>query len=247
MKIYVINGNTNIAVSSAIGKAALEAAFAGTEIKMITPAKGPATVEGYLDGQISALAVCEEVAKYHHDADAFVIACFSDPGLYAARDITTKPIVGIAEASMVTAVQLGHQFSLLTPLRRLKPVLNGLVKQYGFSDRLASIETVDFSVGELSESKNAHCEAFLAAGYEAVHHHGAEVLILAGAVLVGMEKTLSSQLNVPVLDPVKSAVAQAQALVKQRLFTSHIGGFSQPNQKKCVDCPDGLQRYYSSE
>ncbi len=247
MKIYVINGNTNLAVSQEIDKAAQEAAFNGTEIRMITPEKGPATVEGYLDGQISALAVCEEIAKYHQEADAFVIACFSDPGLNAARDITTKPIVGIAEASMVTAVQLGHQFSLLTPLTRLKPVLRRLVFHYGFMDHLASIETVEFSVGELTINKAMREHAFFTAGDEAIRKQGAEVLILAGAVLVGLEKTLSKKLNVPVLDPVKSAVAQAQVLVKQNLFTSHIGGFSMPNPKDCINCPKSLNLLYKPD
>ncbi len=244
MKIFVINGNTNTAVSKEIEKAALKTVFPGTDIMMITPAKGPSTVEGYLDGQISASAVCEEVANYELEADAFVIACFSDPGLYAARDITSKPVVGIAESSMLTAVQLGHLFSLLTPLRRLKPLLKGLVTHYGFNQRLASVGSVEISVGELAKSVEVHEEAFLAAGYEAVHDHGAEVLILAGAVLVGMEKRLSNHLNVPVLDPVKTAVAQAQALVKQGLSTSHSGGFSKPDQKLCIDCPDGLKHLY---
>jgi len=247
MKIYVINGNTNLAVSEGIKKSAQEAAFPGTEITMITPRMGPSTVEGYLDGQVSAVAVCDEVARYHRDADAFVIACFSDPGLFASRDLTQKPILGIAEASMVTAVQLGHQFSLLTPLRKFKPILRGLVNQYGFLDRLASIRTIDFSVTEVAASKTRNEQAFLEAGHQAVYEDFAEVLIMAGAVMVGMEKVLSQKLNVPVLDPVKAAVSQAQALVNQGLMTSHAGGFCHPLPKACLDCPEGLKPFYEGK
>jgi len=225
MKIYVINGNTNVSVSQAIEVSANEAAFPGTEITMITPKMGPSTVEGYLDGQVSAVAVCDEVARYRHDADAFVIACFSDPGLYASRDLTQKPILGIAESSMLTALQLGHQFSLLTPQRLFKPILRGLVNQYGFLDRLASIKTIDFSVSEVAANKTRNEQAFLKAGRQAVDEDFAEVLILASAVMVGMEKVLAHKLNIPVLDPVKAAVLQGQALVKQGLMTSYIGGF----------------------
>lgn len=247
MNIYVINGNTNLSVSNAIEKSAQEAAFPGTEITMITPKMGPSTVEGYLDGQISAVAVCDEVARYRNDADAFVIACFSDPGLYASRDLTQKPVLGIAEASMVTAVQLGHEFSLLTPQRKFKPILKGLVNQYGFLSRLASIRTIDFSVSEVAASKTRNEQAFLEAGHHAVYEDFAEVLILAGAVMVGMEKVLNQKLNVPVLDPVKAAVSQAQILVKQGLMTSHVGGFSYPNPKAILNCPDGLKPFYDGE
>lgn len=244
MKIFVINGNTNTKVSQNINKAAQQAAFTGTETITITPEVGPASIEGYMDGQISAIGVCEVIAKYHGEADAFVLACFSDPGLYPARELTQKPIVGIAEASMVTAVQLGHLFSLLTPLRRLKPVLKGLVNQYGFMERLASIRHVDFSVAALAGSENEHMDAFFAAGTKAIDEDDAEVLILAGAVLSGKEKKLSDQLNVPVLDPVKCAVAQAQAFVKLGLETSHLGGFSKPFRKDCHNCPEEISKYY---
>lgn len=244
MKIYVINGNTNTLVSQEINNAAQEAVFSGTEIITITPEMGPSTIEGYMDGQISAIGVCEMIAKYHREADAFVLACFSDPGLYPARELTQKPIVGIAEASMVTAVQLGHLFSLLTPLRRLKPVLRGLVHQYGFMERLASIRHVDFSVADLAGSDNEHMDAFSAAGTKAIDEDDAEVLILSGAVLSGKEKKLTEQLNVPVLDPVKCAVAQAQALVQLGLETSHHGGFSKPFRKDCSNCPEGFKDYY---
>lgn len=247
MNIYVINGNTNLNVSKAIEKAAQEAAFPGTEITMITPEMGPSTIEGYLDGQVSAVAVCAEVAKYHQEADAFVIACFSDPGLHACRDLTQKPVLGIAEASMITAMQLGHKFSLLTPLRKMKSILTGLVNQYGLLNRLASVRTIDFSVSEVAASANRNEQAFIEAGHLAVYEDFAEVLILAGAVMVGMEKVLSTQLNVPVLDPVKAAVSQAQVLIKQGLVTSHIGGYLTPKHKDCNNCPDSLMPFYEGE
>jgi len=248
MKICVINGNTNLSVSKAIEKAARDAAFPETEITMITPKFGPSTVEGYIDGQISAVAVCDEVARYHKAADAFVIACFSDPGLFACRDLTQKPVLGIAESSMLTASQLGHQFSLLTPLRKMKPILRGLVNQYGFLGRLVSIRTVDFSVSEVAAANQTTKEkAFYEAGQLAVNEDFAEVLILAGAVMVGMEKVLSEKLHVPVLDPVKAAVSQAQILIKQGLMTSHISGFSTPNPKECLDCPEGLMPFYEGK
>lgn len=128
MRIYLINGNTTPAVTESIERAAQEIALPGTEVKAMTPPIGPATVEGYLDGQLSALGVCEAIAAHQDEADAYLIACFSDLGLYAARELCNKSVVCIAEAATVTAVQLGHRFGLLTPQRRLRPVLEGLVR-----------------------------------------------------------------------------------------------------------------------
>ena len=146
---------------------------------VVTPSFGPRTVEGYLDGDLAAVAVASEVARLSNMADAFVIACFSDPGLFSTREITDKPVVGIAQASMVVALQLGHMFSILTPLPRLQPVLNGLVHRYGFQDHCRSIESVALSVADAQRDRTKTIGSFIEAGQRAVEH-GAEVIILGG-------------------------------------------------------------------
>ncbi len=237
MRILLINGNTTPAVTASIEQAAREVTLPGTDVRALTPTIGPATVEGYLDGQLSALGVCEAISKHQDEADAFVIACFSDPGLYPARELSDKPVVGIAEAAMLTAVQLGHKFGLLTPERRLRSVLDGLVRTYGLSERLAGIRYVDQKVSELITPGEERLEMFLNAAIQSINEDAAEVLILAGAVMSGLEFELSQFLSAPVLDPVKCAVAQAQALVSLNLNTSRAGGFKRPYRKACLNCP----------
>ena len=244
MIITLINGNTSPIVSKGIQEAAEQAAFSGTEIQMVTPASGPATIEGYLDAELSAVAVCEEVARHQGSADAFIIACFSDPGLFPAREMVVQPVIGIAEAAMVTAVQLGHRFSLLSPLAHMRPILRRLAFTHGFYNRLASIQTVDMSVAQAAVSGDERMQAFLQAGRRAVEEDGAEVLILAGAVLANMEVLISKELNVPVLDPIKCAMMQAQGLAYMNLQTSKIGGFSPHRTKNCLNCPPNLEKFY---
>ena len=246
MHIILINGNSSSAVSKGISEAA--AAAVGSDwdeltCDVVTPSFGPRTVEGYLDGDLAAVAVASEVASWNNKADAFVIACYSDPGLYASREITDKPVVGIAQASMVVAVQLGHAFSILTPLSRLRPVLNGLVRRYGFQDHCSSIESVALSVADAQRDREQTIDSFIEAGQRAVEH-GAEVIILGGAVLAGMEVEISAALNMPVLDPVKCALGQAVLLAKLGLKTSKSGGFAPPRNKDCADCPDELGLFY---
>ena len=50
--------------------------------------------------------------------DGYVIACFGDPGLDAARELADGPVVGIAEAAMRTATTSGRGFSVVTTLGR---------------------------------------------------------------------------------------------------------------------------------
>lgn len=132
----------------------------------------------------------------------FVIAT----GLYASREITAKLVVGNAEASMVTALELGHRFAILSPSHRLKPVLQNLVHLY--------ILTVNMSIAQAGSQSEAVYSAFYIAGRQAIDRYQAEVLILGQAFLAGMETKLSAELGLPVLDPVKCAVAQGEALVR---------------------------------
>ncbi|HSQ26247.1 MAG TPA: aspartate/glutamate racemase family protein [Anaerolineales bacterium] len=244
MNITVINGNISSSVSEDILQAARLAAFPGTEITMLTPEIGPATIGGYLDAELSAMGICDEIARANQTTDAFVIACFSDPGLFAAREMTSLPVIGIAQASMVTALQLGHSFSLLSPMKKMRPILRKLAVGYGFQDHLASIQTVEMSVAQAAIHGDERMNAFLQAGTIAMEKDGAEVLILAGAVMAGMEKEMMRELGIPVLDPVKCAMIQAQGLVAMQLLTSKKGGFSEHRPKKSRGAPSNLANYY---
>lgn len=226
MKLVVINGNSTPAVSQGIHLAAKAVALPDTHIETLTPEKAPSTVQGYWDGELSAVAVCKEIARHEATADAFILACFSDPGLYAARELSFKPVIGIAESAMITAIQLGSQFGILTPLRKLRPIISDLVNKYGFQSRCAGIQTVEMSVAQAAHQSDSTLQAFLAAGQKLIDDDHAEVIILGGAVLAGLEVKMSAALGVPVLDPVKCSVAQAQAIVNLGLSPSRIGGFS---------------------
>ncbi len=207
-------------MSEVISLAGKTVALPDTKIETITPESAPTSVEGYWGGELSAIAVCNKIIEYQEDFDAFIIACFSDPGLYAARELTTKPIVGIAESSMAIAITLGNQFGILSPLRRLRPVVSDIVNKYGFHNRCAGIETVEISVVQAAGQSKSVSRIFIDAGKKLIDENYAEVIILGGAALAGLEKEMSSALGTPVLDPVKCAVIQAQALVNLGLKRS---------------------------
>jgi allantoin racemase len=246
MNISIINGNTNQKISDIIENSTKSICSHGSNIRVITPDTGPMTVENALDGLVSSIGVIQEIIKNQDETDAFIIGCFSDPGLFAAREITDKPVIGIAQASMVVAIQLGYRFTILSPLRRLKPVLMDLVRRYGFEANCSGVRTVEFGVSDAADHKQLVVDAFIEAGKQAIEIDGADVLILGGAVLSGTEKILSNQLGLPVLDPIKCAIGQAETIVNMRLKTSKTNGFSYPQKKECKNCSDTLKSFYES-
>ena len=80
------------------------------------------------------------------DFDGVVIACYGDPGLFAAREISPVPVVGIAEASMLMACTVAHRFSIVSVLPRVKPMLEDMVALHGLASRCASIRTTPLTV-----------------------------------------------------------------------------------------------------
>src|SRR4030095_8265564 len=120
MRIKVINPNTTESMTRRIGLAAQAVAAPGTEILACQPAMGgPVSIEGHYDEAVSVLGMLEEVRKGEEESvDGYVIACFGDPGLRAAREIARGPVLGIAEAAMHAASFVAAGFSIVAPLAR---------------------------------------------------------------------------------------------------------------------------------
>ena len=127
MKIKVINPNTTLTMTAKIGEAASAVAFSETQVVAVSPSMGPVSVEGHYDEAVSALGVVDEVRKGAAEGmQGYLIACFDDPGLHAAREVANGPVVGIAEAACaatqkhLTGSRFGHLGSPLSDLPTLR-------------------------------------------------------------------------------------------------------------------------------
>ncbi len=226
MKIGVINGNTNEDVSRHILESARKVCSPDSELNIITPKFGVPGVESFLDGAAASIGICDVIAEKKDDYDAFVIACFSDPGLYAARTICRVPVCGIAQASMLSALQLGSHFSLISPQPRITGVLEDLVNRYCLRQFYKGTVTIPLTVAQSVNNFDEKLKLLRGACKEALAQHKSDVLILAGAVLSGLDEILRDELGVPVLDPVKCAVTAAEACVRMRVTHNHDLFFS---------------------
>jgi Asp/Glu/hydantoin racemase len=212
-QILVINPNSTEEVTRSMD-AALDPlrAARGAEIKCVTLAEGPPGIQSQRDVDFVAPHVCQRVAA-DNQSDAFVIACFSDPGLHAARETTERPVLGIAEAGMTTALNLGQRVGVIAVMRQSIPRHTRYFRAMGIAERVAGEVAVDLPVVELSDETKT-TSRMLAVGRALKDGHGADVLVMGCAGMARYRAPLEDALGIPVIDPTQAAVGLALALVR---------------------------------
>ena len=233
MRILVVNPNTTASMTEKIGAAARRVASAGTEIQAVNPATGPASIEGFYDEAMSLsglLAVIRDASEY----DAVVIACFDDTGLDAARCLTEKPVIGIGEAAYHIASMISNRFSVVTTLARSVPALEHNLHRYGLIARCARVRSSEVAVLELERPGSDARDRISAEIGRAVAEDRAEAIVLGCAGMADLADTLAKVHGLPVLDGVTCAIGLAEAMVKLRIMTSRVGGYSPPPAHKAA-------------
>lgn len=232
MLIRVINPNTTAAMTAKIGATAAAVASAGTRIEAVQPAFGAPSIESHHDDVWAAAGVTEQVrAGEAAGAAAHVIACFGDPGLHAARELASGPVIGIAEAAFHAASLLATGFSVVTTLVRTCVITEHLVLQYGFERRCRGIHGTDIAVLELDEPTSDAYARILGCARQALAQDRSGALVLGCAGMADLCGRLQAELGVPVVDGVAAAVKLAEALVALGLRTSKAGDYARPLPK----------------
>ena len=150
MRIKVINPNTSASMTALIRAAAQAVAGPGVEIEAVSPRHGPASIEGHYDEALACVGLLEEVRRGEAEGvDAYVIACFGDPGLDAARELARGPVIGIAEAAMRSASYLATGFSVVTTLKRTNVITQHLVDKYGVRRHCRRVRATEIAVLDL--------------------------------------------------------------------------------------------------
>ena len=230
MKLLLINPNTSTAMTAGIAAAARQVAAPGTTITAVQPSFGPLSIEGHFDEAIAAAGVAEQM-RHAPPHDAVVIACFGDPGLDAAREATSAPVLGIAEAAFHAASFVATGFSVVTTMTRTCVIAEHLLHRYGFERRCRGVHGTDVPVLALEDGGLACLPAIEAAARQALQRDRSGALVLGCAGMAGLCATLGARLGVPVIDGVAAAVKLAEALVGLGLRTSAHGDYARPLPK----------------
>jgi allantoin racemase len=234
MNIVVINPNTTAAMTARIATTAKAVAQAGTHIIAIQPSAGPASIEGYADEAMAVPHMLEamfaEQAKNPAIA-GYVIACFDDTGLDAARCVLDAPVVGIGEAACHMASLIAPRFSVITTLSRsVSPIEHNLVK-YGLASRCGRVRAAEVAVLDLEDAASdayAHISNEIRA---ALQQDRAEAIVLGCAGMTDLAASLSREHGVPVIDGVGVAVKLIESLAALGLKTSKHTTYAAPRAK----------------
>jgi Asp/Glu/hydantoin racemase len=211
--LFVINPNSTQAVTDAFDAALEPLRMAGgPRIRCLTLAEGPAGVQTQMDVESVTLPLARLVreldAKHGAAAAVYVIACFSDPGLHAEREATPKPVLGISECGMLTALTLGQRVGVIAILRQSLPRHGRLFGAAGLSARVAAELPLDLGVVELSDQSRTR-ERLLQVGRRLRDEHQADVLVLGCAGMAAYRGWLQGELGLPVVEPTQAAAAMA--------------------------------------
>jgi allantoin racemase len=235
MRIKVINPNTTWSMTEVIAAAARSVPSPGVEIEAVSPQHGPASIEGHYDEALACVGLLEEVRRGEVGAaDAYVIACFGDPGLDAAREIARGPVLGVAEAAMRAACFVATGFSVVTTLQRTVVIAEHLVDKYGVRGHCRRVRACEIPVLELENPQSGAYATILAECRRALAEDGCGAIVLGCAGMADLCQRLSAELGVPVIDGVVAAVAMAEALVRAGLATSKHGDYAPPLPKAYI-------------
>jgi allantoin racemase len=232
MRVKVINPNTSLSMTELIGAAARSVAGPDVTVEAVSPRHGPASIEGHYDEALACVGLLEEVRRGEaSNVDAYVIACFGDPGLDAAREIARGPVVGVAEAAMRCASYLATGFSVVTTLKRTVVIAEHLVDKYGLRRQCRRVRACDIPVLELENPASDAYRTILAECRRALAEDDCGAIVLGCAGMADLCHRLSDELGVPVIDGVVAATATAESLVRARLATSKVGDYASPLPK----------------
>lgn len=212
-EILVLNPNSTEAVTRGIDAALAPLRLpGGPELVAATLPEGPPGIQSQRDVDAVAPLVCRRIAADTRSA-AFVIACFSDPGLHAAREATDRPVVGIAEAGMATALSLGQRIGVIAIMAASIPRHARYFRAMGIAERVAGEAAVDLPVVALADEGRTR-DRMLAVGQRLVDEAGADVLVMGCAGMARYRAALEAATGRPVVDPTQAAAALAIGLVR---------------------------------
>lgn len=212
-RIRVINPNSNAAVTDAMSAALAPLRFAdGPEIVCTTLAEGPFGVETQADVESVALPL-RRLVQADNASDAFVIACYSDPGLHVCREGTGRPVFGIAESAVLTALARADRFGVIAILERSIARHMRYLRQMGLSDRLAGERPLEMSVAEAA-SGDGTLGRMIEVGRALKERDGAGAIVMGCAGMARHRGALEAALGIPVIDPTQAAVTMALGAVQ---------------------------------
>ena len=216
-RILVINPNSNSLVTEGLAQALKPLDFdSGPELVCETLAEGPYGIESQADAD-SVVMPLRRLVESDNSSAAFVIACYSDPGLHVCREGTDRPVFGIAECGVLTALTRADTFGVIAIAQRSIRRHMRYLRQMGLMDRLAAERPLNMSVAETA-SGSGTLARMIEVGRALKDEDGAGAIVMGCAGMARMRLPLEDALGIPVIDPTLAAATMALGAVQ---FSRH--------------------------
>jgi len=211
--ILAINPNTTAAVTELVARNLRDAA-PSVQWRNATGAFGARYVVSEAAYAIASHAALEAWASHGEGCDAVLLACFGDPGLFALREQSAAPVVGLAEASMRAAARAAPRFSIVTGGPRWRPMLERLAQALGLGAGLASVRTIEITGAQAAADPHNAIRGLAQACRQARDEDGAGAVILGGAGFAGLGARVADEAGLAVIDSVAAGALAAEALAR---------------------------------
>lgn len=211
----------------------------GTEVSISVIERGPASIESQYDVAAALPDILLHVERAEKEKmDAVIINCMADPGLDAARELASIPVIGLGEASLYLAAMLAHKFSVVSILDRDIPDLDRMFRKYDLLSKVASVRVINCPVLDLRSNEDVVAKAATEAALLAVKEDGAAAIAFGCGGLSGVvshiANTLEAEgLHIPVINPATAGMKTAEKLVDMGLIYSKIT-YPYPPKKKVI-------------
>jgi allantoin racemase len=186
----------------------------GTEVEIVGLERGPKSIETFYDATYAGPEILRLVRERGKGVEAIMINCFADPALDAAREITDRPVLGPAEASMSVALHLGSKFSVISTFANTAPWVRLQATKLGVERRLASAIGIDIPVLDLEKDLGRTIDEIVRSAEEAINRDGAEVIILGCTGMAPLAQKIGERLSAPLIEPAATTLKMAELLVK---------------------------------
>jgi allantoin racemase len=211
-QILVINPNSNTAMTAAMDRSLDKMRYpGGPKFTCVTLAEGPFGIETQRQSDAVTVPLCALIEREKDNYDAFVIGCFGDPGVAAAREITPKAVIGLCEAGVSAALNFGETYGIVTNLASDATGEIRLLRAQGLDARLAGIEAIGVPVTGLADTPEIR--AAMVAAARRLGERGAHGVVLGCAGMTTFTRQIQEETGLWVIDPVVAAAALALAAI----------------------------------
>jgi len=239
MDIYVINPDVNDDISTLMLENIRKYTAPETNITCKSPDGGPVSINNAYTKEIASSYILKEIIASEKKGkyDGYVIGCFADPAIHAAKEITNKPVVGIGEASIHIAKLIGESFSIITVGPESRWVYKDAVHRCGAESKLASLKSPPIQSEKAFYNRKNVTDLVIEESLRAVKEDYAEVIILGCGVMTGIEKIVEREVNVPVINPVAAGMKLLESLISLRLRPSKKYSYKHPGTTPLMNVP----------